>query len=157
VTPDMRELLDAEAAGWREIQHAFGEIPSESFESPGLTSDGWSAKVALYHLAAWMDDCGEQLEALRAGTFEARVDTVPSIDERKRRQSERSLTIPADEVRSLADRARDRMRSALQRLPALTADAVEWFEESGSLHYRKHVEDVRGWADRFHSEAKDRP
>jgi hypothetical protein len=157
VTHDPRELLQAEAVGWRDLQHAFGRIPPEAFETPGLTPDGWSAKVALYHVAAWMNDCGEQLEAMSAGTFDGRVDTVSWIEEQNRRQFERSRGIPADDVRSFADRARGRMRAALLGLPALAPDAVEWFEESGALHYRKHARDLRGWADRLHSEARNRP
>jgi hypothetical protein len=157
VTRDPRSLLEAEAAGWRDLQRAFSRIPSDAFETPGLTPDGWSAKVALYHVGAWMDDCGEQLEAMRAGTFVARVDTVPWIDEQNGRQFERSREIPADDVRAFADRARDRMRAALHGLPALTSDAMEWFEEAGALHYRKHERDLRGWADRLHSDVLNRP
>jgi hypothetical protein len=157
VTADARELLEAEEAGWRDLQQAFGRVPRDAFETPGLTSDGWSAKVALYHVAAWMEDCAEQLEAMRAGTFDGRIDTVPWIDEQNRRQFDRTREIPADAVRSFADRARDRMRGALHGLPALTPDAVEWFEESGALHYHKHVRDLRGWAERLHSAAPNRP
>ena len=157
MTPNPRELLEAEATGWRDLQRAFDGISSEAFETPGLTSHGWSAKVALYHVAAWMDDCGEQIEAIRAGTFDGRVDTVSWIEEQNRRQFERCREIRADEVRSFAHRARDRMRGALQALPALTPDAAEWFEESGVLHYREHARDLRGWADRLHFGAGNRP
>ena len=157
MTRDTLRMLEAEAAGWRDLEQALGRIPPDAFETVGLTPGGWSAKVALYHVGAWMDDCGKQLEAMSAGTFEVRIDTVPWVDEQNRRQFERSRGIPAVDVRAFADRARERMRAALHGLPTLTSDAVEWFEESGALHYGKHARDLRGWADLLHSQACNRP
>jgi hypothetical protein len=157
VTADRDALLGAEDAGWSDLRHALDDIPPAAIDAPGLTPEGWSAKVALYHVAAWMDDAGEQLEAMRAGTFDGRIDTVPWIDEQNRRQFERCRSIPADEVRSFAERARARMRRAFEQLPAVTPEAVEWFEESGALHHRKHAQDLRGWSVRLHSGAGERP
>jgi hypothetical protein len=151
------DLLRDEDAAWTDLRRAIDAVPQERFETPDLTPDGWSVKVAVYHVASWIDDAGEQLEAMRAGTFEGRIDTVPWIEEQNRRQFERSLPMPPAEVRAFAERARSRMRAGLEALPELTPDAIEWFEESGALHYRTHLQDLRGWIDHLHEEARDRP
>jgi hypothetical protein len=35
----------------------------------------------------------------------------------------------------------------LQFLPEISSQAVEWFEESGHLHYREHAGDLTGWVE----------
>jgi len=104
-----------------------------------------------------MEDAADQLEAIAAGRFEGRLDTRSWIDGRNRRQVERSRAMSTDEVASHADAARARMRAALEALDAVTPDAIEWFEESGALHHRKHAEDLRGWAVHLHGRTGDRP
>jgi len=41
--------------------------------------------------------------------------------------------------------ARRRMVEAFGALDVVTPEAVEWFEESGALHYAKHVDDLRAF------------
>jgi hypothetical protein len=48
-----------------------------------------------------------------------------------------------DDVRADFLDARRRMVEAFEALDDVTPVAVEWFEESGALHYAKHVEDLR--------------
>ncbi|MBI3648446.1 MAG: hypothetical protein HY240_06835 [Actinobacteria bacterium] len=111
----------------------------------------------MYHLAAWMDDCADQLEAMRLGTFAGRVDTKAWIDEQNRLQFVRSREIEAGVVRGYLDRSRVRMLEAWRLLPEVTAEAWEWFEESGPLHYRKHLEDLRLWSGDLHGSGPGEP
>ena len=104
-----------------------------------------------------MEDAAEQLEAMAAGRFDGRLDTRSWIDEQNRLQVTRSRGMSADDVVAYADAARARMRAALVALVAITPDAIEWFEESGALHHRKHAEDLRAWSVRLHRGAGDRP
>jgi len=136
---------------------AFDGIPTDEVDRPGLTPDGWSAKDARYHVGAWMEDAAEQLEAMAAGRFEGRLDTRSWIDGQNRLQVARSSGMSPDAVDEYAAAARERMRGALAALDRITPDAVEWFEESGALHHRKHTEDLRAWAVRLHGRAGDRP
>jgi hypothetical protein len=41
--------------------------------------------------------------------------------------------------------SRTRMVVEFGTLPEVTPAAVEWFEESGPLHYQEHLVDLRRW------------
>ena len=56
--------------------------------------------------------------------------------------------MPAAEVRAGFGDGRARMLAAFRALDEVTPDAWEWFEESGPLHYAKHVEDLAAWLSR---------
>jgi hypothetical protein len=43
-------------------------------------------------------------------------------------------------------RARERARDAFTALPEMTIDAWGWFEESGPMHYAKHVHDLAAFS-----------
>ncbi len=144
---DVDRLLADEESAWRELCAAFDRIPLERMDEPGLTPDGWSAKDAMFHIGAWMADCAEQLCRMRMGTFEDRVDTAADIERQNREWFELSQTMDPATVRSQFVAARTRVLHEWAELPEVTPAAWEWFEESGTLHYRKHVEDLRAWAE----------
>jgi hypothetical protein len=50
-----------------------------------------------------------------------------------------------DDVRSAFESARRAMVAAFEAVQDLDGPAVEWFEESGALHYAKHIGDLRGF------------
>ena len=50
-----------------------------------------------------------------------------------------------DEVRAELHRARAAMLERFGALAVLTADADEWFEESGPAHYAEHVPELEAW------------
>jgi hypothetical protein len=50
-----------------------------------------------------------------------------------------------DEVRAELHRARGAMLERFGALAVLTADADEWFEESGPAHYAEHAPELRAW------------
>ena len=52
----------------------------------------------------------------------------------------------ARDVRRRCARARATRRAERSAtLPEVTPEAWEWFEESGPLHYAKHVKDLEAW------------
>jgi hypothetical protein len=50
-----------------------------------------------------------------------------------------------DEVRAELQRARAAMLERFGALAGLTADADEWFEESGPAHYAEHASELEAW------------
>jgi len=61
------------------------------------------------------------------------------------RELERSRAMPVDEVRAELHRARAEMLERFGALTELTADADEWFDESGPRHYAGHAPELRAW------------
>jgi hypothetical protein len=143
LTPE--RFLSEEDVTWRMLCDVFDRIPDERFEEPTLTPEGWPAKDAMFHLAAWMDDCGEQLERMRAGRFDPGEETPESIERRNREWSNVSRTMSVADVRAAFAPARRRMREVFGTMDVVTSEAIEWFEESGALHYVAHARDLRAW------------
>jgi hypothetical protein len=141
----LREEQDAGDALWR----CFERIPDGRIEEPTLTPEGWSPKDAMFHVAGWMEDCAQQLERMREGSFDATEETRDTIERQNQAWFEISRTMSPVEVRAGFTAARDRMIEAFGALPEITPEAVEWFEESGALHYAKHVEDLQGFLGRI--------
>jgi hypothetical protein len=103
----------------------------------------------MFHIGAWMADCANQLERMRLGTFDDRIDTVQDIDRMNREWFELSRAADLQTVRAEFVAAHQRMLAEWAELPEITGAAWEWFEESGPIHYRKHLADLRAWADRL--------
>jgi hypothetical protein len=138
-------FLSEEDAAWRMLRDVFDRIPDERFEEPTLAGDGWSAKDVMFHLAGWMDDCGEQLERMWAGRFDPDDETRESIERRNLEWFEVSRTLRVADVRDGFAAARRRMREVFGTMDVVTPDAIAWFEESGALHYEAHARDLRSW------------
>jgi hypothetical protein len=145
--PDVARLLAEEERGWRELHGLFEALPTDAMEQPDLTPEGWSAKDLMCHIGAWMADCANQLERMRMGTFEDRVDTAEDIERMNREFLEASRMMDVRSVIASYHSARNRMLQEFMALPEITPAAWEWFEESGPLHYAKHVADLRAWAE----------
>jgi hypothetical protein len=135
-------LLDAEESAWMALGAELERFTDEDLERPGLTPDGWSVRDALFHIGAWAADCGLQLERMRMGTWE-RPDE--DVERRNREWFELSRTMDLPTVRVELIAARTRMVAEFGSLPEVTPEAVEWFEESGALHYTAHLADLRTW------------
>ncbi|HEY7400725.1 MAG TPA: maleylpyruvate isomerase N-terminal domain-containing protein [Actinomycetota bacterium] len=138
-------LIAEEDARWRELHEVLHGIAPDRLERPGVTPEGWSVKDTVFHVAAWMADCADQLERMRFGTFVDPLETVQGIDQLNREWFELSRTLDVATVWTELFAAHARMLAEWAALPAITRDAWDWFEESGPLHYRKHVQDLRGW------------
>lgn len=145
---DAGRLRREERAAWTELVATFALVPDARFEEPALTPEGWSPKDAMFHVAGWMGDCADQLDAMRAGGFDPTDETRDAIERQNQAWFEVSRRMPAVDVRRGFDDARARMLAAFDALPEITPDAVEWFEESGALHYPKHVADLRAFLER---------
>ncbi len=61
------------------------------------------------------------------------------------REFDRSRGMQVAEVRAELHRARAAMLERFGALTTLTADADEWFEESGPAHYAEHVPELEAW------------
>ncbi len=142
---DLEGLLAADESGWKELVELFAQIPAARFDEPTVTPEGWSPKDVMFHIAAWMADAGLQLERMRAGTFDPAEETSASIQERNGQLFESSKAMEPSDVRIEFFSAHQRMCEELGEMPELTPEAVEWFEESGPLHYAQHIKDLRGW------------
>lgn len=139
---DARPLLAEEDASWRAICAAFDRVPHDRFEEPALTPEGWSPKDAMFHVAGWMGECASHLERMRLGVAEAREETRETIERQNRAWFEISRAMSPPRVRERFEESHRRMVEAFGALDGLSPEAVEWFEESGALHHRKHIADL---------------
>jgi hypothetical protein len=142
---ELEPLLAQDEAGWLALCERFDSIPADRFEEPTVTPEGWSPKDVMFHVGAWMGDAGIQLERMRAGTFDPDEESPASIQERNGELFEISRSLDPSTVRTEFAAAHQRMCEELGLMPELTPHAVEWFEESGPLHYTEHIEDLQAW------------
>ena len=73
------------------------------------------------------------------GGFDASYNAQTAVDDAAH------IIVAADQVRSELHRARSAMLERFGALEVLTADADEWFEESGPLHYAEHLPELEAW------------
>ena len=142
--PDRARLLADEATAAATFDAVVVRIPNDRWTDPTVTPDGWTPTVLLAHMAGWLDECSEVLEAMRTGTWDPDAPTDP-VDEINARQASRAAALTRADAEVLVAAARGRARAAWTALPELTPDAWSWFEESGSNHYAKHVHDLTAW------------
>ncbi len=142
MTVGAETLLEAEEAAWHELCAELERLTDEEMERPGLTPDGWSVRDVLFHIGAWSADCGMQLERMRMGTWE---EPHEDVERQNREWFELSRTMDLRIVKAEFAAARTRMVVEFGTMPEITPPAVEWFEESGPLHYEEHLVDLRRW------------
>jgi Mycothiol maleylpyruvate isomerase N-terminal domain len=145
VSVDVDRLLREEDEVWALLLAALAEVPGDRFGEPTLTPEGWSVKDAMFHVAYWLDDCVRVLNAIADGTFDAERENGLDIQTINDEGFERSADMDGDTVRTSLALARTHARAAFTALAPVTPEAWEWFEESGPLHYSKHLEDLRVW------------
>lgn len=144
------ELLLAEEQGWRELNELIGTLSDEQLEIPGSSPEGWAVKDLLWHVACWSADCVRAFEQMRAGTFTG-VTIDEDTDAVNRRWFEQSRGLDLGTVRAEWHASRTMMVERFAALE-LTPDADEWFDETGPLHYAKHLADLRDWVGRLRDE-----
>jgi Mycothiol maleylpyruvate isomerase N-terminal domain len=148
VTVDRRPLLDEEARAWETFRVATDRVDPARMLEPTVTPDGWSARDTIHHVAAWLDLCGRVLEETRAGTWDpatAPEEQLGFVDVWNEEQAERARSMDPAEVTAFLHEARQRARSAFEALDDVDANAWSWFEESGAMHFAKHVHDLTAW------------
>ena len=141
------ELLRAEAEGWEALVALADAVPPDLVERPGLNAAGWAVRDLMWHVAFWCADAARALSAIAEGRFD-RVREPHGDAEVNRlndRELERSRGMQVDEVRAELHRARAAMLERFGALAGLTADAEEWFEESGPAHYAEHAPELGAW------------
>jgi hypothetical protein len=144
VTDRREHLLSEEETAWRVLMQTMEVLDDEQFERPGLTDDGWSVKDMCWHIGAWCAYAFDALEQIAGGTYR---DEELDVEALNREWFEISRKVDSRTVRAELAAARTRMCGQLQFLPEISPEAVEWFEESGHLHYREHVRDLAGWVE----------
>jgi hypothetical protein len=150
VIVDVDGLLADEERGWLELTEIFGDVPPDRFDEPSVTSDGWSPKDVMYHVAAGAEEAAKVLGRIAAGTHrESDPDTQALNDE----WFEAGHGLEDDIVRIRFAKGRVAMRQAFSRLSEVDANAWEWFEESGPRHYEEHLPDLLAFLER----STDRP
>jgi hypothetical protein len=138
-------LAAEEDAAWTELHSTFAMIPPDRFEEPKLTADGWSPKDAMFHIAAWCAEAANQLERMRLGTY---VDPMIDSDIQNREWFDISKDLDVRTITAEIHAARTKMREEWCELTGRASpapDAIEWFEESGHIHYRGHRADLLTW------------
>ena len=141
------ELLRAEAEGWEELIAVLDATAPELLERPGVNAEGWAVRDVMWHLAFWCSDAAHALGEMGHGSFarDREPDGPAQVDVVNDRELERSRGMEPDQVRSELHRGRSAMLERFGALEVLTADADEWFEESGPLHYAEHLPELEAW------------
>jgi hypothetical protein len=142
---DVDRLLREEEEAWAALHLVFEKVPADRVEEPTLTPEGWSPKDAMFHLAGWLAECARILEQIREGTFDRAAQDALVIVEINQEWFELSRTMDVPTVRAEFEGSRVKARECFATLPDVTAEAWEWFEESGPIHYREHGNDLEAW------------
>ncbi|HEX6844004.1 MAG TPA: maleylpyruvate isomerase N-terminal domain-containing protein [Actinomycetota bacterium] len=147
---DRERLLEDEAAGCTLLRASLEEIPDERWGDGSITPEGWTPVTVLVHVAGWLDDCGRVLEAIAAGTFDPDTDEAEDpgyVERANAAHGVRAAAMTRSEAEVVLAAARRRATEAFAALPEVTPAAWSWFEESGPMHYAKHVHDLTAWLD----------
>jgi len=144
------KLVRQEDEAWAEIEALTVDLTEQHMEEPGLTPAGWSVKDLLWHFCCWTAESARQLERIRMGTYEEQDWDTDALNDRFFRESQ-GMDIAI--VKTQLAAARSRALAEWGSLPELTPEAIEWFGESGSLHYREHLPDLRAWVKKLTSGA----
>ncbi|HXF58034.1 MAG TPA: maleylpyruvate isomerase N-terminal domain-containing protein [Actinomycetota bacterium] len=137
------ELCREEDRAWEEVARVLESVPPEELEEPGYLP-GWSVKDLLAHLACWCSEAARAFQRMRVGTYRPRqID----VDAWNRRFYDAHRDLPPSVVRAEICAARARMLAEFNALPELSPEAVEWFRESGALHYGEHLPRLRAFVE----------
>jgi hypothetical protein len=141
------ELLRSEAEGWEAFVALADAVAPDLVELSGLNAEGWAVRDVIWHVAFWCADAARALGAIAEGRFDRVREPYADaeVNRLNDRELERSRGMQVDEVRAELHRARAAMLERFGALAELTADADEWFEESGPAHYAEHAPQLEAW------------
>ena len=141
------ELLRAEAEGWEAFVALADAMPPDLVDLPGLNAEGWAVRDVMWHVAFWCADAARALGEIAEGRFDRVREPYADaeVNRLNERELERSRGMRVDEVRSELHRARAAMLERFGAPFPITADADEWFEESGAAHYAEHAPELEAW------------
>src|SRR5262245_50415393 len=142
------ELLRDEAEGWAAFEAALGAVPADRLERPGVNAEGWAVRDMMWHVGFWCSEAARALTDIAEGRPELASASygAEEVDRMNDREFERSRATPVGDVRAELHRRRSAMLERFGALGEITADADEWFEESGPLHYAEHLRQLQAWA-----------
>ncbi|MEX2275144.1 MAG: maleylpyruvate isomerase N-terminal domain-containing protein [Actinomycetota bacterium] len=135
------ELLADENAAWNELHDLVERVPLDACDDPTLPAE-WSVNDVLFHVGAWLADCANEFERMGAGTF---VPSDESSDGQNAAWLEVSRGMDAQGCRAQFESGHSQMLHHFGDLREIDPHAIEWFEESGPMHYRAHAPDLRAW------------
>ena len=95
-----------------------------------------------------MAEAGHVLEQVRIGTYQRREVDLEAMNQVF---YEANQDVPLALVRAELFSSRTRMLQEWNALSEPTPLAEEWFTESGALHYREHLDDLRRWVQELRS------
>jgi len=141
------ELLRAEAEGWEAFVALADTMPPDLVDLPGLNAEGWAVRDVMWHVAFWCSDAARALDEIAEGRFDRVREPYADaeVNRLNDRELERSRGMRVNEVRAELHRARAAMLERFGALAGITADADEWFEESGPAHYAEHAPELEAW------------
>jgi hypothetical protein len=141
------ELLRAEAEGWEAFVALADAVPPDLVDLPGLNSEGWAARDVMWHVAFWCSDAARALGEIAEGRFDRVREPYADaeVNRLNDRELERSRGMRVDEVHAELHRTRAAMLARFGALAEITAEADEWFEESGPAHYAEHALELEAW------------
>ncbi len=137
-------LLAAEAAAWSEISSLVSSMSDEALERPGVTPDGWTVKDTMWHVAMWWQDFVDGVPRFSDPAFDPDEDS-DDVDALNRTWFEESNRLDLATVRERWVRARGDGLEAFASMSDPPRVAERWLEECGTIHYEKHLIDLRRW------------
>ncbi len=139
----MEEDVEAERTGWYELAALVRSLtPGECLE-PGYYRDpDWTVRDVVAHLGTWLAEAEQQLERLRAGTYEGHDLDIDAMNAA-------FLAAMSDQDWEVAwiqaNAGRSRMLQEWHGLPDRDDEAAWWIRKSGGDHYAEHLGRLREW------------
>lgn len=122
-------------------------MPADRLEAAGLNAEGWAVRDMMWHVAFWCSDAARALSDIAEGRFDRAHEpyTANQVNALNDRELTHSRSKPTEEIRAELHRSRSAMLERFGLLDEITADAEEWLEESGPMHYAEHLRELRSW------------
>ena len=141
-------FLQAEKAGWEELEGLVEGLSPEQAEIPGYLPR-WSVKDFLAHLAGWLSEAGQALVQIRAGTFtESDLDVDSRNDAFVDANRDQPLPVVLFELKA----TRRRLLHHLHGLTEIPPAAEASLRKAGPQHYAEHLPRLREWVNELRSE-----
>ena len=135
-------LLEAEQAGWEELEGLVEQLTPEQGLIPGY-HPGWSVKDLLAHLAGWLAEAGMALEQdpseiLTEGTVDVDARNEAFVDANR----DQPLSIVLAELYAARRRVLQHLHGLTGGVPAAAEASVR---KAGPEHYAEHLPRLQEW------------
>jgi len=133
---EKQRLLDAEAAGWRELAARLDKLAGDDWVRPGVNGE-WNAKDLLAHIAMWHAHTTDRLESLRVT---GELPPVPDVDAFNLDQLQRNRDLSLHEVQAMSGASRHRFREEIELLADDPGERLRQIVEGNAHgHYDEHM------------------